>query len=44
MTFAFRPSFRPSLLAVAIVLSSLSAHAVAETQQYKRPPRPWPAP
>lgn len=36
MTFAFRPS----LLAVAIVLSSLSAHAVAETQQYKLPAAP----
>ncbi|MGA6107648.1 TonB-dependent siderophore receptor [Pseudomonas solani] len=36
MTFAFRPS----LLAAAIVLSSLSAHAVAETQQYTLPAAP----
>lgn len=40
MTFAFRPAFRPSLLAAAIVLGSLSAHAVAETQQYTLPAAP----
>ncbi|UXY53506.1 TonB-dependent receptor [Pseudomonas tohonis] len=40
MTFAFRPGFRPGLLATAILLGSLSAQASADTQQYKLPAAP----
>lgn len=40
MTFAFRPGFRPSLLAAAILLGSLSTQASADTQQYKLPAAP----
>lgn len=40
MTFAFRPGFRPSLLAAAILLGSLSTQASADTQQYQLPAAP----